>query len=1130
MKDPHYQKILRGLAGPLDPQLFEKCVVDLLRGVYPGLVPVHGGQDYGMDGAVADGEGEAYPLIATTAQDVIGNLTTSLDSYLGSEGPRRRAVVATSTALTPAQRRNLERRASEKGFTLVQIHDRWDLASRLYRDSKWSQELLGITGEPSALSAIPETRRPLREDLELVGREEDLSWLQSTSGDRLVVGQPGSGKTYLLLQLVRAGKALFLASGEDRVIAEAVRDLDPEAIIVDDAHVDPPRLDRLRRMRREIGARFMLLTTTWPGSADDVAGALGGTSGEQIRHLEPLARSQILAVLRGIGIQEPDDDRYLRELVDQANNKPGLAVTLGSLWLRGEWRDVLTGEAIRRTLIPSLTRVLEHDPSQLLACFALGGDRGMSMEVVGDYLGLGRGEVYRQATFAAHGGVLQALGGDRLSVQPQVLRSALIREAFFPSTSQPALPYRRLLDEAANPKAAVEALTQAALRGVPVPQGELRNLVESFGSSTAWRRFALLGESQSRWVLSSYPGAIEQIAEGVLRSAPRAAVERLLREARRAKGPLHSQPYHPLRLLQDWLEELSPDPPDPLQRRQLVVDVAIEFLDQGGDRTVGLRACFLALSPRLERSGETVTGDAVTIQEGLLPGSTVPEFLKLWSRVRDRVAPLCEESWAQLEETLGHWVYPEALGMQVPADHLEPMHSMAERILVDLQSVAEASPGLGRALIQWAARIDVPLSLEPDPEFLALFPLEDHLTAENWEDERKKQYQVARQLAQTWASLSPEELIPRLARYEEEAQCFIGRSSEWGQVALQALAEIVDRPEEWLVSLARRRASPSWTEPFLDRVTREKRPGWAEILEECLESEEYSYLAGNLALRREGVSAEVLLRALEVISPMAVEVACQRKEIPLGILATLLRAPREEIALAAAVGEWLAEPRGAVRSELLGEWRASILRAGADGGIDRRSRHGSIHWLKEILESDPDLAFAWIAARLEDGQELEVVSQRGVYVSAIKGLSEDQRGELIERVAPGHFASQLLPALVEGSPELFDRLLAREALRPYHLAPLSKGLPETGWRRMAAAALEAGYAPEAIAAAAMSGVHSFSGFGAQYWSQWKQRFETLAATAQGRLREVGEHGRTVIDRLIARAEESKREHELTGEL
>ena len=79
--DPFYKEIIAGLNGELDAYLFEECVVDLIRR-YDGYfaVPILGGQDGGMDGAVADAQGNPYPIVTTTRkQDVIGNLTDNLE-------------------------------------------------------------------------------------------------------------------------------------------------------------------------------------------------------------------------------------------------------------------------------------------------------------------------------------------------------------------------------------------------------------------------------------------------------------------------------------------------------------------------------------------------------------------------------------------------------------------------------------------------------------------------------------------------------------------------------------------------------------------------------------------------------------------------------------------------------------------------------------------------------------------------------------------------------------------------------------------------------------------------------------------------------------------------------------------
>ena len=154
-RDPHYQSILAQLDTALDPDNFEHCAADVLRPDFPSLVPIRGGSDAGMDGAIADCEGVAYPLVTTTGEDVIGNLTRNLTTYLAEGGARRKAILATSAQLTARRRRNLEERASKLGFTLVQTTRSAAIADRLYDNPRWCRELLGLSGEPPALSVEP---------------------------------------------------------------------------------------------------------------------------------------------------------------------------------------------------------------------------------------------------------------------------------------------------------------------------------------------------------------------------------------------------------------------------------------------------------------------------------------------------------------------------------------------------------------------------------------------------------------------------------------------------------------------------------------------------------------------------------------------------------------------------------------------------------------------------------------------------------------------------------------------------------------------------------------------------------------------------------------------------------------
>ena len=337
MRDPLYRAIEERLGERLDPELFERCAVDLLREVHPGLVPIRGGDDGGMDGAIADSRGGApLPLVATTAGSVIGNLTRSLESYRRGGGMAREVVVATSRPLTGRQRRNLEKRAGDFGFVLRNIHDRGDLVGRLYGNPAWRRELLGLVGDPPALSALPRSSRPWP-TTELLGRDEELAWLRAAEGDVVVSGQPGVGKTALLGELAREGRGLFVISADVGKIADAYRELEPACVFVDDAHLDEvgtrdSLLGKLLRLRQDLDMRVGMVATTWRGHEDDIRHRLF-LSSEQVLRVGALERAVLASIVRKVDPRFTDV--LVGEILDQSEGRPGLAVTLAR-WARRE--------------------------------------------------------------------------------------------------------------------------------------------------------------------------------------------------------------------------------------------------------------------------------------------------------------------------------------------------------------------------------------------------------------------------------------------------------------------------------------------------------------------------------------------------------------------------------------------------------------------------------------------------------------------------------------------------------------------------------------------------------------------------------------------------------------------------
>jgi len=192
-----------------------------------------GGDDHGLDGISGDGE---WGLVATTG-DGLSNLRKNLKRHLETDGATRRILFATPRKLSNAQRRNLVAAASNLGFDLTpgQVYEQKAFTERLYRDSAWRKQLLGIPGAPPALSEYPTSLRPTI-DIPLVGRESELSRLTSATGDILLVGEPGTGKTFLTQALVSEGQALFVVDFDRERLTDAIRDLSPQRIIIEDVH------------------------------------------------------------------------------------------------------------------------------------------------------------------------------------------------------------------------------------------------------------------------------------------------------------------------------------------------------------------------------------------------------------------------------------------------------------------------------------------------------------------------------------------------------------------------------------------------------------------------------------------------------------------------------------------------------------------------------------------------------------------------------------------------------------------------------------------------------------------------------------------------------------------------------
>ena len=1097
---------------------------DLLQNDFPGLVPVPGGNDAGMDAVIAGGKEEPFPLVCTTGERVHENLRKSLDAFVERGFPSRTVGLATSRTLTPAEVRKLRELAKKKGFRLLEPFERSAIAYRLYRNSVWCKRLLHLVGTPSALSVVPLSRRPLV-NIELVGRKAVADWLRKTPGDRIIVGEPGSGKTYLFSWLIRKGwPALFLVSDNETEISNALRDQGPKIVIVDDAHVAPDRLVRLRHLREEIGGDFDIVASTWPGARNDVQEALGCPE-SKLHRLELLSRNEILDIIRKVGVEAPDE--ILRSLVDQSSNKPGLAITIARLWLQGDWQRILDGTVLSRTLLTLFRDLVGKETTEVLASFSLGGVQGVSLAAVGEFLELRPGEIQRVTRDLSAGGVLSEVDGARLAVRPEALRSALLREVFF-SGHPTAYDYRKLLRSVPSHDRAVEAIVAARLYGAVIESSELRELVSRSRAPRLWRLLATVSRENAQWSLEAYPGNLLDIAGELLRWVPQAVIPKILALEAESSRTGKIRPDAPMNILLSWVQDIHAGSQEWIRRRRLVTRAAKKFLLNGGKPEVGIHGICIGLNRRIQGDSLDPGGNSITHRSAFLPVQGLREINTIWAEAKDAIRDIDAASWQHLLSTLRDWFPPEqaASRREVFEDERQIRRSLAERMLRDLLPISENSPGLQAGMSRLAGEFGVDLEVGQDEILELLYP---PLVA------RKRQAhleEAVRRLAAEWAKESPENIAVRIAFYEQEAQR-IGEAWMNNMPELcQALAELVEEPEKWLDSLLAQDLRRDLFNPFLKRVVELQRDGWERQVEEYLENDRLVWFTASLILTLSAPPLALFDRALVKVQDEAVLIdgLCIRREVPLPTVRSLLRLPSWETALAAALGEWWAEPQAKVREEILPEWRDAILRAKTEDYAETKLNAGLQYRLGVTLASNADLALDWLRSRLKDSDLPRYFMRDSPFARAIGALGEGQRAKLLEKLDPVSILESLLPALIGMDAELYRSLLAIGPLEAYHLHPLG-GLPGLGWEGLALVALDAGYTPEDIARAAFRTSHarrSGGGLEYEYWKPWDQAFAAFENHPREDLREVVRHGRALVHKEIGEARRRQKQFDLHG--
>lgn len=434
----------------LDRELFERASTSMLSDIYPSLVPIAGGSDDGRDAEIADPGGTIGVLI-TSSRDLAGvlrNLRGSCRQMAKQGVPLRRLILANLAELNASKRCKIEKAANDEGYSVVQIYPRQWYADSLRRNPDWRNKLIQVAGGPYSLSRPPV--ESLGVDLDsTVGRAEELAALRGATGDLVVSGVPGVGKTHLVAQV--DGAVFVVLTTDLSRLADHLLEVDPEVVVLDDAGGRLDVIRDLKAIRAGHQLRFRVIAVCWPHESETVGDLLEGASTVSVGKM---TKSELGAILRNQGVTR---DAVLNRVLDQARGRPAWAVRLGSLLNDGaaSWDDVMRGETVRAEVDRYLrnARISPHAYQVLAVVALLGGIEDRELKPLGDLLGTTLLDLHATIRKVAQSGLLDAeqvatAEGQSVvySVQPELLAASICADAFFSGEAAPVTP--RQLQEA----------------------------------------------------------------------------------------------------------------------------------------------------------------------------------------------------------------------------------------------------------------------------------------------------------------------------------------------------------------------------------------------------------------------------------------------------------------------------------------------------------------------------------------------------------------------------------------------------------------------------------------------------------------------------------------------------------
>ena len=327
---------------------------------------------------------------------------------------------------------------------------------------------------------------------------------------------------------------------------------------------------------------------------------------------------------------------------------------------------------------------------------------------------------------AGSGGLLEARTGsgtNRIVVQPELLRFAVVTECFF--NPKAGLPLAPILERLPEPHSAVVPLIAAAHGGNPVDRGLLLKLLKAGPTERAVVGYASLGKSETNTAINEFPEFRCEIADGSLNVAPRLSLGILLEASTGDQRPQYMPTSHPLRIIESYAHSLSTT----LSNRRNVFSAVEAWISQDGDADAALQALAIALSPKIRGLwSDPGAGNKVTISQGIISANDMAELGLMWEQGLQLASTLKFSRFDSMLAAWRDWVWPSSVVFDtalVSDEVRRLLRKIAREVAATMGELFGDRPGIIASLKQTSLQAKVGLRFDVPADFEILFPSRD---------------------------------------------------------------------------------------------------------------------------------------------------------------------------------------------------------------------------------------------------------------------------------------------------------------------------------------------------------------------------------------------------------------------